>query len=165
MKNNELVTLRDAVSGNAAWESPTVLIVGPVEDDSGQDSMFGQFPWRSDRVRNCLETILHVHRSLPRVVVCERDLPDGSWRDILEITASLPGPPPVIVTSRLADDYFWAEVLNLGGYDVLRKPLDKGEVSRSVSLAWEHWANQRHSAQRAKGARAAKGGLRVCLTA
>ncbi|MBZ5618887.1 MAG: hypothetical protein LAQ69_09220 [Acidobacteriia bacterium] len=164
MKNNELFTLGDAISGNTARESPTVLIVGPVEDDSGQDSMFGQFPWRTDRVDNCLETILHVHCSLPRVIVCERDLPDGGWKDILEIAASLQSRPPVVVASRQADDYLWAEVLNLGGYDVLRKPLDKGEVSRSVSLAWEHWANQRDSAQRAKRADARKE-LRVCLTA
>jgi DNA-binding NtrC family response regulator len=164
MKSNELYSLRDAASGKVARHSPTVLVVDPVEVDYSQDSILGQLPWRTDCVRSCLEAILYLHRSIPRVVVCERDLPDGSWKDILQLTAPLDS-PPVIVTSRLADDHLWAEVLNLGGYDVLRKPLNKEEVSRSVSLAWEHWANQRDSAQRAKAAHAAKGGLQVCLTA
>lgn len=163
--NHGLVSLRDAPSGNTARECPAVLIVGQVEDDGGPDSMFGRLPWRTERAGNCLEAFLHVYSSHPRVVVCERDLPDGNWKDILEIARSLPAPPPVIVTSRLADDYLWAEVLNLGGYDVLGKPLDKGEVSRSIRLAREHWVNQRHLPQCAKGASAAKGGLRVCSTA
>ena len=136
MKNQTLMRLRDALAGNGASYVPTLLIVGPVEDNGAQDSVFDQYPWRTHRVRNCLEFLLHLQDSHPRVVVCERDLPDGSWRDVLEVTASLPGPPPVIVTSRLADEYLWAEVLNLGGYDVLAKPLDRQEVTRTLNLAW-----------------------------
>jgi DNA-binding NtrC family response regulator len=164
MKSSELYSLRGAVSGKVARHSPMVLIVDPVEDDSGLGRTFGPLPWRTDHVRNCLEMILYLHRIIPRVVLCERDLPDGSWKDILEIVAPLDS-LPVIVTSRLADDRLWAEVLNLGGYDVLRKPLDQDEVSRSISLAWEHCANRRDAAQRARADRSAKGGLSVCLTA
>ena len=36
--------------------------------------------------------------------------------------------PPLVVTSRLADDYLWSEVLNLGGWDVLAKPFRQQEV-------------------------------------
>ena len=67
------------------------------------------------------------------VVVCERDLPDGTWRDILEHLGSAPGRPLLIVTSRLADERLWAEVLNLGGYDVLAKPFN-AEEARHVLL-------------------------------
>jgi DNA-binding response OmpR family regulator len=45
------------------------------------------------------------------------------------------------VTSRVADDSLWAEVLNLGAYDLLMKPFDLTEVFRVVSLAWRHWKN------------------------
>jgi DNA-binding NtrC family response regulator len=165
MKNKALMTLRDALAGTGASHAPTLLIVGPVEDDGGRDSALDQFPWRTHRVRNCLEFLLHLCRSHPRVVVCERDLPDGDWRDVLEVTASLLSPPPVIVTSRLADDYLWAEVLNLGGYDVLAKPLDKQEVNRTLNLAWGHWASQKDSAQRPKTVPVCKGESTLCLTA
>ena len=41
----------------------------------------------------------------------------------------------MIVSSRLADDCLWAEVLNLGGYDLLAKPFAAAEVSRVVKMA------------------------------
>ena len=69
------------------------------------------------------------------VIVCERDLPDGNWKDILGDTAAFPNPPALVVTSRLADEYLWAEVLNLGGYDLLAKPFSEPEVKRVLAAA------------------------------
>jgi DNA-binding response OmpR family regulator len=62
------------------------------------------------------------------VIVCESVLEDGTWRDLLEYTRACADAPPLIVTSRLADEHLWSEVLNLGGYDVLAKPLSDQEV-------------------------------------
>jgi len=59
---------------------------------------------------------------------------------------SLPDPPFLVVTSRLADDRLWAEALNLGAYDVLAKPFDKTEVNRIVRSAWLRWTNRKPSA-------------------
>jgi len=73
------------------------------------------------------------------VVVCERDLPPGSWKDVLEQATILPDPPPLIVTSRHADERLWAEALNLGAYDVLAKPFDSTEAMRVVGAAWRAW--------------------------
>ncbi len=47
------------------------------------------------------------------VMITERDLPDGNWKAVLEMVNRTPKPPVVIVISRLADDYIWAEALNL----------------------------------------------------
>jgi DNA-binding response OmpR family regulator len=73
------------------------------------------------------------------VVVCERDLTPGSWRDVLEQVTILPDPPSLVVTSRLADERLWAEALNLGAYDVLIKPFDRTEAMRVVAAAWRAW--------------------------
>ena len=43
--------------------------------------------------------------------------------------------PVLIVTSKVADEYLWSEVLNLGGYDVLAQPLDRDEVTRVARSA------------------------------
>ena len=67
---------------------------------------------------------------------------DGTWKDILQAMATLSGRPLLIVTSRLADDYLWVEVLNLGGYDVLAKPWHHKEVARAIASALEHWSQQ-----------------------
>jgi FixJ family two-component response regulator len=38
----------------------------------------------------------------------------------------------------LADDRLWAEVLNMGGYDLLMKPFDEREVLHAASMACRH---------------------------
>jgi DNA-binding response OmpR family regulator len=82
--------------------------------------------------RDCRESSAILAESTPRIIICERDLPDGSWRDILVQCETMACPPAVIVVSRLADEYLWAEVLNLGGYDVIATPLDRREVARAI---------------------------------
>lgn len=129
-----------------------LLLVGAVEDHSAP-SVFSQFQLPMERASSCGEALLLIRRDLHRVVVSERDLPDGNWKDVLEAAAARENPPVVIVTSWLADDYLWAEVLNLGGYDVLAKPFNREEVQRTVSLAWQHWQNRHEMRHRNCGAK------------
>lgn len=120
----------------------TILLVGAVEDTGhGERSVFSQLQWRTEQAQNCGEALPLIGRDIHQVIISERDLPDGNWKDVLEAAASRKNPPVLIVTSRLADEYLWAEVLNLGGYDVLAKPFNPDELRRSVSLAWQHWQN------------------------
>ena len=97
--------------------------------------------YRADAVMSAL-ALLRTLRRVP-VVVCERDLLPGTWHDLLVRTALLPEPPSIIVASRLADDYLWAEVLNLGAYNVLVKPFDVVELTHSLSLAWLRGQHER----------------------
>jgi len=43
------------------------------------------------------------------------------------------------VFSRLADECPWAQVLNLGGFDVLMTPFEPEEALRITFAAWSHW--------------------------
>jgi hypothetical protein len=43
------------------------------------------------------------------------------------------------VWARHADERLWAEVLNLGGYDVLRAPFQVPEVVEAVKAAIRKW--------------------------
>jgi len=165
MKKQEPVAAQCSLPRDGVKVAPTLLIVGPVEDGYGPNPVFDQFPWPAHRLRTCREVAFHLHGGHPCVVVCERDLADCDWKDVLEVTVSLPDPPPVIVTSRLADEYLWAEVLNLGGFDVLAKPLDRQEVSRVLNFAWEHWVDQTYRAERFKARPVRKGDLAKCSAA
>ena len=69
------------------------------------------------------------------IVICDRDLPGGGWKALLVAMDGIPAAPPLVVTARDADDKLWAEVLNLGGYDVLAQPLDATEVQRVLLQA------------------------------
>lgn len=117
-----------------------VLEVSPFEADHATlQQIFSHSNWKLHISRNCAEAIGFLKRTLIPVILCERDLPDGTWKDIVERTARAANPPAVIVSSRLADEHLWTEVLNSGGYNVLRKPFRESEVFRDVSLAWLHW--------------------------
>ena len=70
------------------------------------------------------------------IVVCDQQLPDGIWKDILDHSVDYREHLTLIVSSRLADDCLWAEVLTLGAYDILSKPFDEHEVRRVITGAW-----------------------------
>lgn len=82
------------------------------------------------------------------VLVCDADLAGGGWKALLHSVGQMPAPPLLIVTSPDADDKLWAEVLNLGGYDVLAQPLNPGEVRRTVDHAQIAFRAARRVSQR-----------------
>ena len=50
--------------------------------------------------------------------------------------------PRLIVFSRQVDDRLWAEVLNLGGFDVLATPFRKEELMFAIGSAWLDWQSE-----------------------
>ncbi len=118
----------------------TVLTLSSLEEDhSNLGAILSRSNWRVYHARNCQEALDLLQQERIPVLVCERDLADGCWKDVLNQLWDCQSPPMLIVTSRHADDHLWAEVLNLGGYDVLAKPFAAEEVIRIISLAWLQW--------------------------
>jgi len=93
--------------------------------------------WDLFESAGCAEALTVLRREHIPVVLCEENLPDGNWRLLLDEVGGFVSRPHVIVASRLADNRLWAEVLNLGAYDLLMLPFDDEEVQRVVRLAWE----------------------------
>ncbi len=84
----------------------------------------------------CCEEAFRFLSGVPvAAIIADEFLPDGDWRRVLRHTLSRSDPPRLIVASRLADEVLWAEVLKLGGCDLLAKPFDAVEVRRAVLLA------------------------------
>ncbi len=93
-----------------------------------------------------LETQIALRRSPVGVVISEGLLSDGhSWKDLLREMQNMKHPPPLIVADRLADERLWAEVLNLGAYDLLAKPFEAKEVLHAVSTACQRRENERRT--------------------
>ena len=59
----------------------------------------------------------------------------GRWCDILSDIDTFSGNPVLVVSSHRADAYLWAEILNLGGFDVIAKPFDTCELRQVVEAA------------------------------
>ena len=84
---------------------------------------------------DCGRALPHLTESMISVVICDALLTDGCWKDLLAYIGQVGAPSVLVVTSKLADESLWAEVLNLGGYDVLAQPFDREEVTRVVRSA------------------------------
>ncbi|MCS7315615.1 MAG: response regulator [Bryobacterales bacterium] len=143
--------IRDSQAANPlrpqTSDREAILLVSPLpEDHALLLPLLSATGRKTYAARTYREAMTVLCRDRIAVVLCECELPDGKWKDLLSQVAPLSDPPCLIVTSRVADEYLWAEVLNLGGYDVLAKPFDPREVSRVVALACEHWARQRRAA-------------------
>jgi DNA-binding response OmpR family regulator len=119
------------------------LVSAAEEDREVLGSVFSQQGWTLYTTR-AFETALAFLRDNPvPVVITEQYLPLGDWKDILTGVQRLPHAPLLIVTARLADEYLWAEVLNLGGHDVLNKPFQVTELLWVLGNAWQSGEDNR----------------------
>jgi DNA-binding response OmpR family regulator len=94
-------------------------------------NLFEAADWQ--RAMQCLD------RNPVQVVIAESDVHDGNWKRLLQDLRERANPPQLVVTSRLADDALWSEVLNMGGYDVMALPLRRVEVERVIASAHRHY--------------------------
>jgi DNA-binding response OmpR family regulator len=134
------------------FENISILLVSPYpKDQTDLRHVLHHSRWNITRAANVGTAALLLQEQAPSVVLCERNLPDGNWKDVLDQASQQENPPNVLVISRHADESLWAEVLNEGGYDVLLKPFDVSEVTRVVRMAWQRWTGR----QLRKGAQSA----------
>jgi DNA-binding response OmpR family regulator len=119
-----------------------VLSVSPAAEDAAVLGRICQeCGWSFHVARTCAEAAAVLRQVPVQVVISDRHLPDGTWRNVLAAGAGCDPAPAVIVASRTADDRLWAEVLNLGGCDVLAKPFERKEILWSVRSASQHHAS------------------------
>lgn len=109
------------------------------EDQVSLDEIFRHSHWDLHFAAGLGPARVIIEQLEPGVVISDRRLPDACWQDVLGELHQRDLAPPLIVSSRLADEEMWGEVLHCGGYDLLAMPFQAQEVVRSVSLAWRHW--------------------------
>jgi DNA-binding response OmpR family regulator len=126
-------------------EVVSVLVASPsLEDQTAIRRIFGTGGWKIYSAGTAEETFRALHRFSVDIVITATEFPEGpTWRDVVEEIGEMADPRPVIIASRLADDRLWAEVLNLGAYDLLQKPFDENETRRVVGLAAWHSRRRR----------------------
>ncbi|MGA3238352.1 MAG: response regulator [Bryobacteraceae bacterium] len=116
------------------------LLVGEYEVDRFLvHEVFKKHGWRLFEARDRKRAMQCLERNPVKVVIAKTDVPNWSWRRVLNDLRSLTKPPQLIVTSRTADESLWAEVLNVGGYDVMAQPFEQYEVERVIASAHRHF--------------------------
>lgn len=126
--------LRNSYQANStAPEKSTVVVISDDREDHGTlDGILGKSGWFIRHYANFGQARAALGENRRCVIVTERRLPDGNWRDVLQFAGA---DCAVIVACKYADEQLWAEVLNVGGYDLLLKPFNGSEVSRVIAAA------------------------------
>jgi len=138
----------------AVSEVAKVLLVSPFDEDHLHlRAILRHSNLQQHSARTQAEAVEFLRENLTPVVICESNLPDGTWKDLLAQFTRMECPPLLVVTSRFADERLWSEALNLGAYNVLAKPLNTKEVIHVVgfaTLAWKRtWVSPREYARTA----------------
>jgi DNA-binding NtrC family response regulator len=123
-------------------DQKTVRVLAILPEDRDYDALkeiLSHSRWTLTRAQTLAEAEALMARQDFPVVLCACATSDGGWRPLVEMVTRQEQPPFVLVSSRLADDALWAEVLSAGCYDLLPIPFDRHEVFRVVARAWCHW--------------------------
>lgn len=122
----------------------TVLLVSSEEQGHRYfQSLFSRTNWALHHVYTSEDAIALLARQPIPVVVAGERLPRRGWEEIIRATEELPHHPKTVVATVLAEPALLAEVMNLGGYDVLARPFDPQEVVHCLSMAWLSWKYDR----------------------
>lgn len=113
-----------ATADEAEWMSLLPLLSG------------SHIPKRAVTIEECSR---HLARGAVSVILADRDLPDGTWRDLLRLAKSTSPEPRVVVLDRDADDWLWLDVLDAGGFDLLPNPVDAEQLQRTIEGAETQW--------------------------
>lgn len=118
----------------------SALMVGEYETERILvHDVFRKLSWRLFEARDRRRALDCLDRHPVQVVLADGGPQPWTWKRVLNDLRQLAHPPQLIVTSRVADDSLWAEVLNIGGYDVLARPFEADELERVVAAARRHF--------------------------
>ena len=123
--------------------SVTGLAISPVEGDLGfLRRLFDDARWKLFTAHSYHEAMTQLsHHRMP-LILCDCQLPDGKWTDVLSQLAPMPERPRLIVMSPYADEKLCAEVVRMGGFDLVSIPLKEIEVGCAIGSAWIDWNNE-----------------------
>lgn len=117
---------------------PVTVLAVACPADTELRRIVGHSRWTLLETSSIKEAAVRLEECPAAVIICQPELPDGTWKDLLDHTLCFRLPALLLVASIHADDGLWMEVLNRGGYNVISKPFDEHELVRLVSVAWLH---------------------------
>lgn len=130
---------RSAASSAASPASDPVRLVAVTtntSDEAALRQIAGECGWNISIARSSSEAVKMLEQNPIPLVICDRDLPEENWREVLARIAGLPQPVCVLLASAVADEYLWNEVIQNHGYDVVTKPYQREDLMRAVTFAW-----------------------------
>jgi len=84
----------------------------------------------------------------PLVVFTESELQDGTWVDVLSLSARASSPVSVIVVGQEIDTKLYASVIEVGAFDFIAPPFDALDLAHVVRCAADNALARREAARK-----------------
>jgi DNA-binding NtrC family response regulator len=98
---------------------------------------------RTRRALSCREAAQLIAGGLiPHMIFTDMELPDGTWRDVIQIAASSETPISVIIVSRQVDIKAYIETIECGAYDFIVPPFATADLNHVLRGAVWHMVNR-----------------------
>lgn len=137
-----LVQRRSIPVRAAVDPAPRAMVV--MSEGSGRDALEGVFRdagWKLAVADNSGSAIMRQKSEAWPIILYERELTDNGWRQAVSLFSRLSPHPFVVLLSRSSDNNLWDELIRCGGFDLLRTPIDRDAVIKTVSAGWAIWQN------------------------
>lgn len=127
--------------------APRVLAV--MGEGPGRDALqvvFRDAGWELVVADTAASAIARQEKEPLPIILYERELTEEGWRSAVSRFSRLSPRPCVVMLSRSSDKNLWDEFVRCGGFDLLRTPVDRDAVIRTVRAGWSIWRSRRKAA-------------------
>lgn len=136
---DSLASGQDGRGGEPWRTTPLLLVSGQESDRKTLEQMLFDTRWNLWVANSCLAGMERLKAVRIPVVLYDRDLPDSDWRATMAALRSLPDPARIILLSHASDHSLWEDVIELGGFDVLTRPIRKADLIQTLECALRLW--------------------------
>jgi DNA-binding NtrC family response regulator len=100
--------------------------------------------WKVHTAECVEEALCYLRDNCFSIVICPYAVRGQfPWKQLETEISKLTPPPRLIVTNPHPEDALWAEVLNLGAYDVVTGPYEARSVFHVLACAWQSWHSEK----------------------
>ena len=115
-----------------------VLLVSPHSFDKALlERAISPPKWNVIQVHTCEEAVAVMASVLVPVVICDREIAGGHWRQTMKIIFSSPHPAPVLLAADEYDWQLWVETIDNGGFELIIRPFHG--IEEKLVAAKRHW--------------------------
>jgi DNA-binding NtrC family response regulator len=128
---------------DAAPRALAVMGEGPGRD--ALQVVFRDAGWKLAVADSPALAIAHQEKEPLPIILYEREPTERDWRQAVFRFSQLSPRPCVVLLSHSSDQNLWDELIRCGGFDLLRTPVDRDALIRTVRDGWSIWRNQHNS--------------------
>jgi DNA-binding NtrC family response regulator len=140
LKLSPSAQVRSSVTTHDDLRALAIMGAGP--DRDALQAIFHDADWALT-ITDTPVSAIDLQREGPApIVLCERELTTYDWRATVSGLSRLSPRPCVILLSGSSDRNLWDELGRCGGCDILRTPVERDAVMRTVRAGWSLWRHQ-----------------------